>query len=96
MNAFFVAQVTIKNPEKFQQYAKAAGESMAPFGGNAIIKGKLATNLSGEQPHPAISVIGFPSEQSLNDWFNSDAYQALIPLRDEASDMILSSYVVPA
>jgi uncharacterized protein (DUF1330 family) len=37
-------------------------------------------------------VIRFPDAQALDDWYNSEAYQALIPLRTEAADVDLINY----
>ena len=51
-----------------------------------------APALAGESPHSDIVVIRFPSVAALNDWFSSPAYQALIPLREQAADVLLLSY----
>jgi uncharacterized protein (DUF1330 family) len=48
--------------------------------------------LGGEHSHTDIVVIRFPSVDSVNQWFSSDAYQALIPLREQAADVDLISY----
>jgi uncharacterized protein (DUF1330 family) len=37
-------------------------------------------------------VIRFPGTDSVNQWFSSAAYQALIPLREQAADVVLVSY----
>jgi uncharacterized protein (DUF1330 family) len=37
-------------------------------------------------------VIRFPDSDSVSNWFNSKAYQALIPLRDQAAEIVLVSY----
>jgi uncharacterized protein (DUF1330 family) len=37
-------------------------------------------------------VIRFPSVANVNQWFSSAAYQALIPLREQAADVVLVSY----
>jgi len=39
--------------------------------------------LHGEAPHPLKAVIQFPDKESARNWYNSDAYQAIIPLRNE-------------
>jgi uncharacterized protein (DUF1330 family) len=39
-----------------------------------------------------VVVIRFPDAQALDDWYSSDAYQALIPLRTEAADVDLINY----
>lgn len=95
MKAFVIAYVTIKDGEKFLAYAKAAGESMQPFGGNVITKGKAVQQLAGEHDKQNVAIIAFPDLESLESWYNSDNYQAIIPLRKEAADIIITSYVMP-
>jgi uncharacterized protein (DUF1330 family) len=92
MKAFFIAHVNITDPEKFQQYAKAAGKSMQPYNGQVVTKGKLVKQLAGEQVYENVSIVSFPDQESLDNWFHSDAYQALIPLRDKAADILLNSF----
>jgi uncharacterized protein (DUF1330 family) len=48
--------------------------------------------LSGEHVHTDSVVIRFPDADAVNGWFNSPAYQALIPLREQAAEMVLVSY----
>ena len=43
--------------------------------------------------HPDIVVIRFPNIAAVNGWYTSPAYQALIPLRQQAADIVLLSYV---
>jgi uncharacterized protein (DUF1330 family) len=43
-------------------------------------------------PHPDIVVIRFPSLGDAQGWHASAAYQALIPLRQEAADVVLTTY----
>lgn len=97
MTAFFIATSTIKNPEKFQQYAQQTGDTFAPYGGQPVLRGKyegsLSTNAS--EPHQTVGIISFPSLDDLKIWFHSDAYQTLIPLRDEAAEMTITTYSAP-
>lgn len=92
MNSFFIANVRVKDSEKFQEYAGKAGASMQPHGGEVLIKGKLNAQLAGEMDYPVTAIVTFPDVESLRSWFHSDSYQQIIPLRDEAADMILTSY----
>lgn len=96
MKAFFIANMIVKNPEKFQTYVAKAGESMQPYGGKPITKGKVSACLAGEVDHDMVSIVSFPDQVSLDEWFDSETYQSLIPLRDEAVDLILTSYNVPS
>ena len=48
--------------------------------------------LSGHHNHTDTVVIRFPDSDSVADWYNSAAYQKLIPLRTQAADVELISY----
>jgi len=95
MKAFLIAYVTVKDGGKMQAYAKAAGESMQAFGGKVFSKGIAQQQLAGEHEQQNVAVICFPNLENLESWYDSDDYQKLIPLRNEAADIILTSYMVP-
>ncbi len=95
MTAFFVATVTIKDPAKIQEYSGKVGETLVAYQGELVIRGKLEKVLSGKAKNHAVGVVKFPDHDALNAWYNSDAYQALIPLRKKASDMTIATYSVP-
>lgn len=95
MSAFFIATISVKNPEKFTQYASQVGETFKPFGGALMTRGKVERVLAGDCNHDAAGVIKFDTIENLNNWYDSDAYQALIPLRNEGADVSIVAYVVP-
>ena len=86
MAAYMIAHVTVKNPEKLQEYASQAGPTFAPFGGAPIARGKVVEVLTGAHAGHSALIAKFPDAQAARDWYNSPAYQALIPVRDEAID----------
>lgn len=95
MSAFFVAQVTIKNAELFQQYAEQAGKTFEEFGGEVVSRGKAMAILTDENQildHQALALVRFPDSNKLNAWYQSAAYQKLIPLRNEAAKMVITRY----
>lgn len=96
MSAFFIGTTTIKDAEKFQEYASKTAQTFAAFGGELVTRGKAEITLAGESDHQAVGIVRFPDMESLNNWFQSPEYQALIPLRDNAADMTLVAYSVPA
>jgi uncharacterized protein (DUF1330 family) len=95
MSAFFIATVKIKDQEKFQEYASSTGPTLTPFGGELLKRGKAVSTLAGSSDHQMVGIIAFPDIDALDNWYQSDAYQALIPLRDSAADMTLTTYVEP-
>lgn len=93
MNALTVARLTIKDPEKFKNYASKAPQTMEDFGGNFLFRGKLGKNLTGGSDNHQLTVIyQFPSLEVADQWYASQAYQSLIALRDEAVDIQITSY----
>lgn len=95
MNAFFVATSSIKDPEKFQLYAEKAGETFARYDAEPVLRGKFEGTLKGDADHHVVGIIKFPTVEALREWYGSDAYQALVPMRDEAADMTICVYSVP-
>ena len=90
--AFVVGQMTVKQPEKWAQYRSQVLATLLPFGGELVFRGEQVQSFSGFNPHPDIVVIRFPSLADAKDWHASVAYQALIPLRVEAAEVVLTSY----
>ncbi len=96
MTAFFIANVTIKDQEKFEEYARKAGETFVLHGGEPVLRGKVQSALAGNADHHAVGVVRFPSHARMDAWYNSPEYQAIVPLRDEASEMTITTYSIPA
>ena len=56
------------------------------------MRGKASKFFAGSDNHQAVGILKFPDIGSAESWYGSDAYQALIPNRDEAADMVITSY----
>lgn len=93
-HAYVVGQVTIKDAILWAEYRSKVPASLAPWGGELVFRGRLVAALAGECPHSDIVVIRFPSVASVEGWFSSVVYQSLIPLRQQAADMVLLTYMV--
>jgi uncharacterized protein (DUF1330 family) len=92
MAAYLVGQITVKDDGLWQQYVAGVAESLAPFDSKIIFRGQLEKVLAGEQPHSLVVVIKFPDHATLDAWFTSEKYQALIPVRDRAADVVITTY----
>jgi uncharacterized protein (DUF1330 family) len=89
MPAHLLALARIKDPKKYQKYTAQARSLIAAAGGEPIAGGPVAETLVGSSDASAVAVIRFADSQALEDWYRSDAYQALVPLRDAAADVTL-------
>jgi uncharacterized protein (DUF1330 family) len=92
MAAYMIGHITVKDPEKWEEYRHRIPETLAPWGAELIFRGKRVAVLSGQHHHTDTVVIRFPSHEALREWHNSAAYQELIPLRKEAADIDMISY----
>ena len=90
--AYVVGHITVKRPEQWDEYRARVPATLAPWGAELVFRGQQRPALAGELPHPDIVVIRFPSLDAVNGWFASAAYQALIPLRQQAAEVVLLSY----
>ena len=90
--AYVVRQMTVKNQEKWAEYRSQVLATLLPFGGELVFRGEQVKAFSGVCPHPDIVVILFPTLQAAEGWHGSAAYQQLIPLRQQAADVVLVTY----
>ena len=95
MSAFLIATAKVKDPEKFQEYGQKAGGTLAPHGGELLLRGLKDSVLAGDVDHQTVGVIKFPNQDALMAWFHSDAYQMIVPLRDKAAEMTIVTYSEP-
>ena len=92
MTALMVAQINVKDADKLQQYIAANRDIAAPYGAKMLFRGKVARTLNGEADHQMLVVVEFPDADAVSAWFDSDAYQPLIDLREAAADMRMIAY----
>ncbi len=96
MSAFVVATSKIRDKAKFGEYAQAASATLAAHGGSIANRGQFSETLAGDSDHHAVAVLEFADMDALNGWYQSEEYQTIIPLRNEACDMTIVSYAAPA
>lgn len=85
MATYIIVSLTPRDANKLAEYSELAAETLKPFGGEIVARGRVDP-LHGAAAFEAKGVIQFPSEAQAQDWYQSDAYQALIPLRTKAMD----------
>jgi len=92
MASYVVGHITVKDEELWQKYVSGVQESLLPFDSRVIFRGKLVSVLAGKHEQDLAVVIEFPDQSSLDNWYSSERYQALIPLRDKAANVVITSY----
>jgi uncharacterized protein (DUF1330 family) len=86
--AYVVAEVDIHDAEAFaRDYAPKVTGTLQPYGGQFLTSGKLLT-LEGSLP-PRFVIIAFDSVEKARGWYDSPAYQELVPIRQKTAKSVL-------
>jgi uncharacterized protein (DUF1330 family) len=96
MSAFIIFQAAVNDPAGFAEYAKSVPPTLIEYGGTIMTKGKTGSVLAGENQYTHSAILQFTDLEKTHAWHHSDAYQALIPPRDAAAEMAVTSHQVPA
>ncbi len=86
MSAYFLAQITITDPDTYQKYLDGYDEIFSHYRGQVIAVDDAPTVLEGEFHRKRVVLVQFPDEQSLRAWYDSSAYQQLAQFRRAASE----------
>ena len=92
MPAYLIGHIAVKNEPRWQEYVAGVQESLSPFEARIVFRGKLVSVLAGTDHHDLAVVIEFADQSTLDNWFHSEKYQSIIPLRDQAADVVITTY----
>jgi len=92
MASYLIGHITVIDNELWQQYVAGVQESLEPFNSSIVFRGKLVSVLAGNHEHDLVVVIKFHDQATLDDWYHSNKYQSLIPLRDKAANVVITTY----
>lgn len=90
--AYVIGNITVIDQDKWSEYCSKVPATLTPWKGELVFRGKQLNVLGGNYQHSDSVVIRFPNVEALNNWFNSDDYQSLIPTRELAANIDLISY----
>lgn len=91
-HAYLVGTITVKDPRTWAEYTRQVPGTLVPWKAELVFRGKQVAALAGQSPHADIVVIRFPDAEAVDRWHRSPGYQALIPLREQAADVVLACY----
>ena len=85
MKAYCIVYESVDDPTQFEEYRKQVMPTVEAFGGRFVVRGGKFTVLEGEMPHQRVVILEFPSRERAEGWYNSPAYQKILPLRLKAA-----------
>ena len=92
MAAFLVGTIRIKDPVRWQEYVGRVGATFVQYDGDVLARGAKAVELAGHAHGERMVVARFADLAALQRWHDSPEYQALVPLRLAAADVVLTAY----
>ena len=82
---YLIAEAEATDPSKLQGYAEKVEETLAPFHHHYVIRSSKFQALEGDAPKGRFVVIAFDSAEKAREWYDSPAYAAIKPIRQNAA-----------
>ena len=82
---YVIAEVEVTDPVAFREYGARVGATLAAYNAKLTVRSKAAAK-EGSVPVGNIIVVEFASLADAEAWYNSPAYQEIIPLRQRAAN----------
>jgi uncharacterized protein (DUF1330 family) len=83
MPAYVIVSVEVANVEAYGEYTRQVPATLEPFEGEFVVRGGAFEVLEGHWPGARMVILQFPSVEQATAWHASDAYQAILPIRQQ-------------
>jgi len=83
--AYWIAHVTVTQPDPYAIYAEGATEAFAAFGARVLARGGEIVGLEGEV-RPRNVIVEFPDMETARACYDSDLYQSARKHREGAGE----------
>ena len=83
---YFFVEVEIADPAAYEAYRTTVPDIIAAHGGKILMRGGNPQPLDGVMPHRRRVIVEFDSPDAVKAFYNSDAYQAIRPIRLNTSN----------
>ena len=92
MSGYLIANINVKNSEAYKEYVGKVKPTVEKFGGKYLVRNGEFKVIDGEWKHPRTVVIKFPTYEKALEWYHSDEYKPVKPIRlanSEANGIII-------
>ena len=83
--AYLIAEVQVTDPDTWKQYVAALPGTLAPYKVRTLARANPVALDSSTPPAGTLVVLAFNSMEDVKAFWNSPAYQAIIPLREKSA-----------
>jgi uncharacterized protein (DUF1330 family) len=85
MSAYIIAQVTITDPQGFEEYRTMVPATIAKYGGKFVVRGGNLETLEGSWANRRLVIIEFESAEGAKQWWASEDYREAKQLRQRTA-----------
>jgi uncharacterized protein (DUF1330 family) len=82
---YFFGEFEITDPAIYDAYRTKVPEIISNHGGRILVRGGDAQPFDGSMPRRRFVIVEFESPEAVRTFYDSDAYQAVLPFRLNAS-----------
>ena len=85
MSAYAILDITVTDPDLFEEYKKLAPATIEAYGGKYLARGGRAEALEGDWSPNRIVILEFESSELAKQWLDSPEYQEARSMRLQAT-----------
>jgi uncharacterized protein (DUF1330 family) len=83
---YFFVEVEIADPVAYEAYRTTVPDIISAYGGRILVRGGNPHPFDGAVPQRHRVIVEFESPEAVKTFYDSDAYQAVLPIRQNASN----------
>ena len=83
MSAYVISDITVNNPERYEDYKKLAPAAIQNYGGKYLARGRRAEKLEGSWKPDRIVILEFENFETAKKWIDSPEYREARALRHQ-------------
>jgi uncharacterized protein (DUF1330 family) len=83
---YFFVEIEITDRAAYEAYRTGVPDIIAAHGGRILVRGEDPQPFDGAVPHRRRVIVEFDSPEAVKTFYDSDAYQAVLPIRLNASN----------
>ncbi len=82
---YLIGEAEITEPAALQNYGEKLAATLAPFNHHLVVRSSKIQGLEGDAPKSRVVIIAFDSVEKAREWYDSPAYAAIRPIRQNAA-----------
>ncbi len=91
--AYLIAHVQVTDQDGWKQYVAALPATLAPYHVKTLARAPAVAVDASTPPAGSTVILAFNSMDDLKAWWNSPAYQAIVPIREKSAKTV--AYALP-